>query len=511
MNTRSNASRRLFLKQAAALSSLGAAGAPLAFNLAAMGSAAAQSATGYKAIVCLFMFGGNDSLNMVLRTDGPSWDNYTAVRNQLPESIALLAPGEGVKMGEPPGTPRRLGGVKELNYRGGSGETLALHPLMEALVPLFDTERRLAIMANIGTLVEPMTQNQWFQQTPIVPRPPSLFSHNDQQNYWQSFQTEGAQIGWGGRMAELIAPPNVDSQFTAISAAGNAVWLAGRELQQYQVGSGGTIRIGSGADSEAFQAAMHQIARTARSAHPMEMDLASIAGRSIDSEKKLREALEPAGEPPFTESLLYTDPLSGLLTVNPLAQQLQIVARLIQAGMSGKVSVRRQVFFVSMGGFDTHDNQNRAHAGLMARLAHALKYFDDTLGAIDALGGIGSRQNVTLFTASDFGRTFTSNGDGTDHGWGAHHFVMGGAVRGGHVYGTLPVLGRYDQDVPRHFVMPTDTDDNRHIQNGSLIPTTSVQQLGATLARWFGVPSSQMLGLYPGLENLGPQDLGFLP
>jgi uncharacterized protein (DUF1501 family) len=198
--------------------------------------------------------------------------------------------------------------------------------------------------------------------------------------------------------------------------------------------------------------------------------------------------------------LRYDNPLTGSTAFNSLSQQLQIVARLVDAGSSGAVPVRRQVFFVSIGGFDTHDNQNRNHADLMARLSHALQYFDTTLGAL------GARGRVTTFTASDFGRSFTSNGDGTDHGWGAHHFVMGGAVRGGDLYGSFPVLGAKNSNNNGFDSSPDQ------LGNGVLLPQTSVDQLGATLGRWFGLGDSQLLQLFPNLAyfDTAKRDLGFM-
>jgi uncharacterized protein (DUF1501 family) len=175
------------------------------------------------------------------------------------------------------------------------------------------------------------------------------------------------------------------------------------------------------------------------------------------------------------------------------------VARLVQAGMSGATGVKRQVFFVSVGGFDTHNNQNSQHNELMARVAHGMQYFDTALGAINA------RNNVTTFTASDFGRTFTTNGDGTDHGWGAHQFVMGGAVRGGDLFGTFPTLVAKKSG-------SNDFDSPDQVKNGALLPTTSVDQLGATLGRWFGLSDSQALAVFPNLANFdaATRNLGFM-
>jgi uncharacterized protein (DUF1501 family) len=233
-----NASRRLFLRHAGALSSIGCASAPLALNLAAIGSAAAAAASDYKAIVCVFLYGGNDAINMVLPTDATSFANYTAVRNQAPESIALLAPGTP-KTGA--GTsPAQLGGVLPITPSDSpsnppAGRSYALHPTMAALQTMFDTDKTLAIVPNVGPLILPTTKAQL--ATSSHPRPASLYSHNDQQNTWQSFQPEGATLGWGGRMADMLAAQNAQPVFSAVSAAGNAVWLAGQTIRQYQVSS----------------------------------------------------------------------------------------------------------------------------------------------------------------------------------------------------------------------------------------------------------------------------------
>ncbi len=514
--TQPNASRRLFLRHAGAMSSLlGPAVAPFALNLSAVGSAAAQAASDYKALVCLFMFGGNDALNMVLPTDSASWANYSAVRNQAPDSIALLAPGTAPNAGAAAGSPARLGGVLPIVPANAQGRSFALHPTMGALQAMFNVDKRLAVLPNIGTLVMPTTKAQYALAS--HPKPASLFSHNDQQHTWQALAPEGATRGWGGRMGDMLAGMNARPVFTSISAAGNAVWLAGETVQQYQVGSNGAIRMGIDGNGRVFGsadvgAAMQRIVSATRGNHVFERDVAALGRRAIDAEMALRTALKAASDPLFGTApvsggynanndpkLQYDNPLTGAKAFNSLAQQLQIVARLIDASSAAGVQARRQVFFVSIGGFDTHDNQNRSHADLMARLAHALRYFDTTLGAM------GARGNVTTFTASDFGRTFTSNGDGTDHGWGAHHFVMGGAVRGGDLYGNFPVLGAKNAN-NNNF----DSSPNQ-IGNGALLPQTSVDQLGATLGRWFGgLSDSQLLDVFPNLANFSQRDLGFM-
>jgi len=509
-----NASRRLFLRQAGALSAAGAAAAPIALNMAAIGSAAAQSATDYKALVCIFMFGGNDSLNMVLPTDTASWTNYTTVRNQAPDSIALLAPGTVPVVSAAAGSPARLGGVLPITPANAQGRSYALHPMMGALQTMFNTDKRLAIVANVGPLVMPTTKAQYAQST--VPKPASLFSHNDQQNTWQTFKPEGATIGWGGRLGDLLAAQNSRSVFTAISAAGNAVWLSGQSVQQYQVSTNGAIRLGADSNGKVYgstdvAAALQRIVSGTRGTHVFETDLAAVAQRSIDAETTLRTALKAASDPLFGTApasgnyiaandpkLQYDNPLTGAKSLNGLAQQLQVVARMIDASSATGVGAKRQVFFVSIGGFDSHDLQNRNNSDLMARLAHAMRYFDTTLAAM------GAQNKVTAFTASDFGRTFTSNGDGTDHGWGAHHFVMGGAVKGGDIYGNFPVLGAKNAS-NNNF----DSSPNQ-IGNGSLIPEIAVDQLGATLAKWFGVSDSDALTVFPNLANFTTRNLGFM-
>lgn len=516
MNTLTPAARRLFLRQAGALGLTGAA-APLLLNLGAAGSAHAQAAGDFKAIVCLFLFGGNDAFNMVLPTDAASWAAYTATRNQAPDSIALLAPGTAPNGGAAAASPARLGGVLPITPANTQGRTYALHPVMATLQTMFNTDRRLAILPNIGPLVMPTTKSQVGNS--LHPKPPRLYSHNDQQNTWMALAPEGATKGWGGRVADMLAAANTQTIFTAVSAAGNAVWLSGNSVRPYQVGTNGAIRVASDGNNRVYGSAqaataLDRIIGGARSSHLLEADIAAVARRSLDGEIALRTALRAPGDPAFgtppagnvaynannDPKLQYDNPLNGARTFNALAQQLQVVARLVDASMRGAIGARRQVFFVSLSGFDHHDLQNRGHADLLARLAHGLRYFDTTLGAINA------REAVTTFTASDFGRTFTSNGDGTDHGWGAHHFVMGGAVKGGDLYGRFPTLAAKNAN-NNNFDGSAD-----QLGNGALLPQSSVDQLGATLARWFGASEGQVLEIFPALANfnIAQRSLNFM-
>lgn len=507
-----NTSRREFLRQASALSVVGAAGAPFALNLAALGTAAAQTAGDYKALVCLFLYGGCDTYNVVLPTDTASWSNYVAVRNQAPDPIALRAPGVAAIPTAAAGSPDHLGGVLAINPLNAQGRSFAVHPTLTGVRDLF-AAGRLAIVPNVGPLVRPTTKTDYRNSS--FPKPAKLFSHNDQQSTWQAYAPEGATAGWGGRMADLLASGNQHQIFSSISAAGNAVWSAGRNVLQYQVGSNGAIRVGGTGPnlfgSPTVYNKLRSIVRTPQGGHLMERDHTTVMGRSMDAEALLSTALPAAGLAPYgtpvasgtynpsNDPLLrYTNPLTGAAAFNSLAQQLQVVARTI--GARSALGATRQVFFVSMGGFDTHDNENRGLAELMARLGHALQYFNTTLTAL------GVANQVTTFTASDFGRTFTSNGDGTDHGWGSHHMVMGGAVKGGDLYGTFPVLGTKNANNNEFDNSPDQ------IGNGAMLPTTSVDQYAGTLGRWFGLSDAQLLDLFPNLANwnASARNLGFM-
>jgi uncharacterized protein (DUF1501 family) len=331
---------------------------------------------------------------------------------------------------------------------------------------------------------------------------------------WQAFAPEGSASGWGGRMGDLFASANGKSMFTSVSAGGKSVWLSGWDTRAYEIGPAGAIKYPGGStnslyNSQEVGAALLRIASSNYDGHVLKADLAAAAKHSMDAEVALRNVLKPAGDalwgtPAASYSqtndpkLKYISPLTGAATANPLAAQLQVVARMIEA--SGSLGLKRQVFFVGLGGFDTHKEQNTSHADLMAKLAHGLSYFDTVLG------GMTLRDRVTTFTASEFGRSFTSNGDGTDHGWGGHQFVMGGAVKGGDIYGTFPVLGAKNANNNSF-----DSSPNQ-LLNGVLLPQLSVDQFGATLARWFGVTDAQALDLFPNLANFNAstRNIGFM-
>jgi uncharacterized protein (DUF1501 family) len=449
----SAASRREFLRRASAFSAMGAA-APWALNLAASAAASAQTAgEDYRALVCVFMYGGNDNHNTVVPFDQATHDQYAAIRTSIALPRADLAATEIVPANA-----------------WTNGRQMALHPALLPLKTLFD-DGHLAVAMNLGTLTHEGTSLADYKAGRGLP--PKLFSHNDQQSVWQSSLAEGANTGWGGRMADLLAADNGDAAtFTSISAAGNAVFMSGSSVVQYQVSGGGSIAVnsvfGSAASTDAVKRLMQRT-----SAHLLEEEHAVIARRSIAADAKVRAALAGIAEPTF--------PATGL------GAQLKIVARLIAARKT--LGVKRQVFFVSQGGFDTHDNLIDNHPGLLGNVAGAMSDF------YAATAAMGVQDLVTTFTGADFGRTLANNGDGSDHGWGSHHFVMGGAVKPRTWVGALPQMS------------VSEGADN--VGGGRLLPAIGVDQHGATLARWMGVPDDKMSTVLPNIGEYTTRDLGF--
>ena len=455
----SNASRRAFLQRASALSLAGVA-TPWALNLAAMGEAAAATATDYKALVCVFLYGGNDYGNTLIPYDNPRYTLYQGMRPTLAYARSALAATALTPKVALPGA---------IQY--------ALAPELGTLLPLFNAGR-LGVMLNVGTLVQPTTKAQYTANS--VPLPPKLFSHNDQQSVWQSSSPEGATSGWGGRMGDLFEAGNGNATFTCVNVSGNAVYLSGKSAVQYQVSPSGPVAL-NGVKSPLFGSAACSTALrklvTAPSPHLFENEYARVMTRSLSANDSLGAAL--AGGPAIA---------TAFPAGNPLADQLKLVARMIST--SSEVGAKRQVFFVSLGGFDNHDGLASIHPGLLTSLAEAMSAF------YAATVELGVADKVTTFTASDFGRTLTGN-DGSDHGWGSMHFMLGGAVAGGRFYGSAPLVANNGDD---------------DVGQGRLLPSTSVDQYAATLGKWFGISDAQLLTVLPNLVNwnAGERTLGFV-
>ena len=452
-------SRRSFLRGSAA--TFGAAG------LAPLASLAADN-TGYKALVCLFLFGGCDTQDMLIGYDQPSYDRWAEARR----SILDRFPGgaeEGAR------ARANLLALDPLNAASLNGRQAALPPEMAGIKSLFD-RGAAAFVPNVGPLVEPTTRQA--VEDGFARLPSRLQSHNDQQSTWQAFSVEGAGQGWGGQVLDAF---NQTSPYTAISVSGQTVFLSGADTRQLQLSSSGSIRRAFGTDRRVYNSddATERLRAFYRSGadhleHPMMRDLVRAQAKAIDDTETLSTLMEEAS---LGEQIIVDG--------NRLSTQLATVADLISARSA--LDVNRQIFFVGMGGFDTHNDHAGRMPGLWSTISEAVSSFYNGLEA----AGLGDQ--VTLFTASDFGRTLSANASGTDHGWGGHQLVVGGSVRGGMIHGALPSLD------PGH--------DQEYRDRGALIPQTSIDQYASELGRWFGLGESELNTVFP---NRSRFDLGGL-
>jgi uncharacterized protein (DUF1501 family) len=471
-------SRRQFLRTASMASMAGLSVSPFLLELNSM-AAMAQSSSGgsdYRALVCVFLQGGNDGHGTVIATDPSSYSAFTTARSGAPGLAYPMAELLPITLKTPQ-----------------SGRTFALNPALGGIQNLFNAGRA-AVVANTGTLIAPATKAQVNANS--VPLPASLFSHFDQTAAWQAIASNGGSaehVGWGGAVADLIESMNynTNSMFTCISTAGIALFLSGQTSFQLNVTSAGPIPIyGLANPSFGIPESANPLSSifTADESNLFAKEYGVVINRSTAAQAQLASAMLPAGAGGIPNPPQYLDPMTNKLVDNPLATSLQTVARII-SGSSG-LGVTRQIFYVQLGSFDTHNNQAIQHAQLLTQLGQAFEYFDGLMVA----NGLGNQ--VTTFTASDFGRTLTCNTDGTDHGWGSHHFVVGGAVQGQDMYGQYPIVG---------------VNQANDVGAGRLIPTTSVDQYAGTLARWFGLSDSQVRTVFPNFANFGSSPyLGFL-
>jgi uncharacterized protein (DUF1501 family) len=458
-----NIQRRKFIKEAAGLSALGLAGTLGRWGIEA---ANAQAGPPYQALVCIFLFGGNDSNNMII--PDTNYASYATTRTVA--SGVQIAQANTIKF-----TASKQGGA-----------SFGFHPNLAPIAPLYSTGQ-LAIVANAGTLINPLTKAQY--QANSAPRPTNLFSHSDQQNQWQGLLPNAAiRTGWAGRMADkLVAVNNGQGVPTIITVSGTQIFNNGMSTSPLSVPSNGGVAIlGQAADavSTARFTALGQLLNTG-STNKITQAGATVMQQSLASNALvnpiLSAALPPVIQNAFTQG--------GAQLNTGMAQQLKQVARLIDARAS--LGVKRHVFFVSMGGYDTHSQTVNNQNNLFNQLAPAMKaFYDYTVAA-------GVANIVTTFTMSDFNRTFIGNGNqGVDHAWGGHMMVMGGAVKGGDMYGTFPDL------------TVKGPDDSG--SNGAWIPTTSVDQVGGTLASWFGVVPTDVDYMFPNLKNFASRNIGFV-
>lgn len=445
----------------------------------------------YRALVCIYLYGGNDCFNMVVPRDA-GYGIYQATRTNLAVPQGQLLP---------------------INPVSGplNGGQYGLHPVMNGTQSLFNAGRA-ALVANVGPLVRPVDKTSYQQPGTLLPA--QLFSHSDQTVLWQTPRADtSARTGWGGRLADIFNTDNSNPVLSMnVSLSGENVFQAGIDVSPYFMSTDGVEQIrdiGTGAADcgdggtgwnrrrcLTFNALMNQDHQ-----HPLQRAYADKMRATMAASAELEAALALFPEtdavyaPFWTENSLIWNP-DNLAELPPLASQLLMIARVIQARTS--LGMNRQLFFAGLGGFDTHDRQLDDHPALLRDLSQSVKAF------YDVLDSFALADQVTAFTASEFGRTLTNNGDGTDHGWGGHHLVFGGAVNGNRIYGRMPNLS-------------ADESNPDNAGWGQIIPTLSVDQYAATLASWFGLDAVDRADIFPNLGymegpllSIGGPDLGFM-
>ena len=442
--------RRSFIRYA----SLAAAGNALGLRPFGALNALAQTAGDYKALVCVFLYGGNDANNMLIPFDTKGYANYSAIRGPLAIAQNQLLPL----------TPL---------------PNFALNPNLPDIQGLFNSGNA-ALVANVGTLVEPTNRTQYLAGQTV---PTNLFSHPDQQLEWQNAAQSGAtSTGWAGRIADTISSSfNPSAQIPMItSVAGDTLFCNGASSTPVSVSPG---NLGAASCSEGTTVCTSQ-QETAQALLSFSSGLTlvqadnGIANNAYNYAKTLAAAVQSV------------NPLKTVFpTANGLAAQLQQIAQIIQ--VRAALGVNRQIFFCGIGNFDTHSDQLALQSSLLASISPALAAF------YQATVELGVQNNVTSFTMSDFSRTFQPNSNtGSDHAWGSHHIVMGGAVKGGKMYGTFPTLALGG---------PDDSGSN-----GRWVPSTGSVQYASTLAQWFGVTTAQLSTIFPNIGSFASNDLGFV-
>ena len=449
-------SRRTFIRSCCSLAGLGVASRLGRYGLVNAMSTQAQPSSNYRALVCIFLFGGNDGNNTIVPLDSAGYNNYANIRKNLALASSSLLP-----------------------ITTKSSQLYGFHGSLSAFQKLFNGGQ-LAVLANVGTLVQPTTRSTYQGQQVTVPT--NLFSHSDQQGQWQSdILTSPAATGWAGRTADLVTPMNSSTFPTFLSVAGNSLMGNGSTTFPATVVPGSALGLtgfNSSASSQARMLALQNLL-TLDTGVSLIQSADTITQRGLTDANLLSKAL--AGAPP----------LKTMFPTTGLGPQLQQVANIIN--VRSALGMVRQIFFCSRGGFDTHSNQLTDQASLLGQLGPAVSAF------FDATQEMGVSDGVVTFTESDFGRTFQPDStNGTDHAWGSHQVIVGGAVKGGDLYGTFPTLALGG---------PDDTD-----VRGRWIPTTSLDQYGATLASWFGLTDPQLYQVFPNLTNFTNKgiNLGFI-
>lgn len=411
-------------------------------------------ATDYRALVCIFMAGGNDSWNTIVNLS--DYAGYAAVRQGLAIPQGSL-----------------LGGM----VPPSDGRTFGLNPSLSAIRPFWNTGK-LAVVANVGSLLEPLDRATYLARPDL--RPPSLFSHSDQVAQWNTSCASPALLtGWGGRVGDRTLHMNGDIPFPMmVSIAGSTLFGTGAVVRPLEVTSAGTVGLAGFNTSSISQTrynAMKQLLGVDNDVTFIKTTGGTV-GRAIETNELLSTALTTV------------PPLATVFPATGLGDQLRMVARIINARQL--LNIHREIFFVQIGGFDTHGGQAVNQPSLLGQLGNAMAAF------YNATVEMGVSDSVTQFTASDFSRTLKYNGGGTDHAWGSCQFALGGAVRGGEFYGTWPTLALSG---------PSDSGSQ-----GRFIPTTAVDQYTSTLAQWYGLAPGDVNAVFPNIGNFNSNNLGFL-
>ena len=458
-------SRREFLKTAIrSVAAIGAGGAMSRFGTM---SALAQTSSPYQALVCIFLNGGNDGHNTVvpIQTAQQNYSLYAQARGGLtiPQSSLLSIPN--------------------------GSDTYGLHPMLPEIQALY-LQNKAAILANVGMLVAPFASRAAYQSAPPSMVPQQLFSHSDQTGQWQTAIPTGlGSSGWGGRIADVLQTQspaqNSGATFPPISSISGC--------GQFCTGVNNlpaSVPPSNSATSATTMSTLGGLRPGSNTAAGMQQLLSFDNGL----------LLVQAGNATVTNGNNYANTITGLLpnnkivtafpANNPLASQLLTVANVMS--VRTQLGLTRQIFFCSLGGFDTHSGQAETQPGLLQQLSQAVSAFYNCVSQELGLSG-----NVVTFTASEFGRTLSPSGsDGSDHAWGNHHFIIGGGVVGGKIYGTFPLLALGG---------PNDANTR-----GTLIPSSGVDQYGATMAQWFGVNAGNLASVFPNIGNYATSNLGFL-
>jgi uncharacterized protein (DUF1501 family) len=463
-------SRRAFVRQACCaavgttgvLSALGQLRVMAALTGDNLGrTTAAAVAPDYKALVCLFLQGGNDGTSLIIPTAASDYAAYATARGELAIAQANVLP------------------LAPKKYSDGRG--YGINSSARELHGLFN-QGKAAVLANVGMLVRPTTLADYKAGTNL---PPQLFSHSDQLLQWQSSVPDKPfETGWGGRLADILDAMNSNNQVSmSITLNGANSFQRGKTVSPYAVNSVGVSQMNHG--NFAGMVPTNGVVNTRfdgfkniiSSSQPNALAAAfgGITKESIDDGDILGTALRSA--PTFATQFPGTQ----------TAARLAMVAKLI--AISQGLGLKRQVFFVQLGGWDMHGSQASAYGPLLAELSGAMNAF------YNATVELGVANQVTTFTASDFGRTYIPNASGTDHGWGNHQLIMGGAVKGGDIYGQMPSL-----------TIGANDDTGR----GRWLPSTSVDEYNATLATWFGVSQSNLSTVLPNIGRFAKPNLGFL-